>query len=779
MKQLLLFLIITTSIHLHAQKKQKIILDSIQHNSSTNAAIIPELVDKIGTYTVIIDKNTAYLEKKIKLNEITTTIPGIEKMVKRIKEASENGRSWNLRGLNSTSIMLKGTASDLNEYKNTLNNYSSTLTKNSTALKKMLKDPLLQASLQDSILDMQLQDIKEESILLDTSQKQVLTQVNILRNRVTIALLQANDIISDLADKGVAEKRNMWGQEEASLLSAKPSSYKKSFTTVIKEAFIRANKGLKRYFNSNLDVLSFTLLLFIFMLVWSFINMNQIKKLTEAPSELHNIIFYKRSIILVNLFGFFTYVPFFFPSPTMSFLHTFELLRLLSLVLLLVPFLAKSSKPIFTILFFLWVLYAVDDLLLQSAYGERWLLLILGVILMMVCLKLIFKKENFFSGIEESPITKYVILFTLIFVFLSIMFNLFGRVTLAKICGVTAIQTLLLAITLKVFCTSVLEAIYIQSEAYQQSRFSAYINFKELQHKFKRIIWVIAIVVWAIYLARDLALFDFFKTILTDFLSKGRYIGSLSFNFKNVGIFFLIIWISTLLSSFINFFFGQTVEVTSGKRSSLGAMLLLIRLVIWTVGFFIAIAASGIPLDKLSIMIGALSVGIGFGLQTLVNNLVSGVIIAFERPIQVGDQIEVGNKSGVVKEIGVRSSTIKSSSGADIIIPNGDLLAQHLINWTLQDRNRRVEFAIGLSFDSDIIQVRKIIEQTISKNHRILQTPAPEIVVNEFTEKNVEIKVLFWVPDLSTASSLRSITMIEIYEALKTAGIQLGYSDAN
>ncbi|MEO5776607.1 MAG: mechanosensitive ion channel domain-containing protein [Flavobacterium sp.] len=780
MKNLLLFLIITITIHLHAQDKQKMILDSIQHNSSNNAAMIPELVDKIGTYTIIIDKNTAYLEKRIKLNEIITTIPGVEKLVKRIKGSLDSGkRSWNLRGLNSTSILLKGTASDLKEYKNTLTTYSTTLTKNSAELKKILKDPLMQASLQDSILNMQLQDIQEESIVLDSNQKKVLTSVNILRNRVTIALLQANDIISDLAEKSLAEKRNMWGPEEAPLLTSKASSYKKSFATVIEEAFKRLNKSLKRYYKNNFDVLALTLLLFIFMLVWSFINMRNLKNLPVAPLELHNIFLYRRSIILVNLFGFFTYAPFFFPSPTMSFLHTFELFRLLSLIFLVTPFIAKSCKPIFFILCTLWFLYAVDDLLLQSAYGERWWLLIMAVVLIVVCLPLIFRKENFFIGLEESPMIKYVVLFTLFLASLSVLFNLLGRVTLAKICGVTAIQTLQLALALKVFCTIVTEAIYIQSEAYQQSRFSAYINFKELQHKLKHVLLIIALVVWAVYLARDLALYEFFKSMLNDFLSKGRRIGSLAFNFKNVGVFFLIIWVSTLLSGFINFFFGQTVEKTTGKRSSLGSMLLLIRLSIWTVGFFVAVAASGIPLDKLSIMIGALSVGIGFGLQTIVNNLVSGIIIAFERPIQVGDQIEVGNKSGVVKEIGVRSSTIKSSSGADIIIPNGDLLSQHLINWTLQDRNRRVEFAIGLSFDSDIVQVRKIIKETISKNDRILQTPSPEIVLNEFTEKNVEIKVLFWVPDLSTATSVRSHMMLEIYEALKAAGIQPGYSDAN
>ena len=761
-----------------AQKKQKKILDSIEHNSSDNSIIIPELVNKLGAYTLIIDKSDAYLKKQINFQEITDTIPNIEKLIKRFKERLESGkRRWNLRGLNSTSIMLNGTVADLNDYKKKLDNYSSKLTKNSSDLRIILKDPLLKATLKDSLLNMQLQNIKDESYILKTTQKKVLTEVNILRNRISITLLQANDIVSDLKEMSISQKRNMWKQEEAPLLIANASSYKKSFVTVIDEAFKRYQRGLKRYLKGNLDIFAITFLLFIITLVWSYKNMNRVKNLPEAPLALNDLIFYKRSLIATSLFGFFTYAPLFFESPTMSFLHTFELLRLLSLVFLLLPYITRSCKPILIVLCVLWFLYSVDDLLLESAFGERWLLVIMALVLLVVCLKLLFKKESFFINIEESPITKYVLLFTIFSVCISILFNLLGRITLAKIFGITAIQTLLLALALKVFCTIVLEAIYMQSEAYHQSRFSAYINFKELQHKFKRILWMLAIVIWVIYLARDLAVFDLLKSILNEFISKGRTLGSLSFDFKNVGIFFIIIWISTLISSFINFFFGQTVETTTGKRSSLGSMLLLIRIAIWTVGFFIAVAASGIPLDKLSIILGALSVGIGFGLQTIVNNLVSGIIIAFERPIQVGDQIEIGNKSGVVKEIGVRSSTIKGSSGADIIIPNGDLLSQHLINWTLQDRNRRVEFGIGLSYDSDISNVRKIIVQTISKNEKILQTPAPDIFLNEFTEKNVEIKVLFWVADLSTASSLRSIIMIEIFEALKNADIQLGYID--
>jgi potassium efflux system protein len=200
---------------------------------------------------------------------------------------------------------------------------------------------------------------------------------------------------------------------------------------------------------------------------------------------------------------------------------------------------------------------------------------------------------------------------------------------------------------------------------------------------------------------------------------------------------------------------------------------LLIRLTIWTLGFFIAVAAAGIPLDKLSLMLGALGVGIGFGLQNIVNNLVSGVIIAFERPIQVGDLIEVGGKTGIVKEIGVRSSKINNNSGADIIVPNGDLLSQHLINWTMQDRSKQVEFTMGISYDADIKKVTELMQATLLKNPKIMKIPAPSILLQQFGDRAIDVKISFWVNDLNEAGGVRSNAMVEIYQVLANEGIQL------
>ena len=514
-------------------------------------------------------------------------------------------------------------------------------------------------------------------------------------------------------------------------------------------------------------------MLFILIFSWTYLNMRRIKKQADVAAVLEPMHLLRKSIVTGSLFAFFTFLPFLFANPPMSFLHACELLRLATLTLLIYPCLTKQSKILWSLLSLLWIYYAFDDILLESAFGERWGLFFAGLLMAAICVKLMINRKPNFIKLAESPATKALVIFTLTQVILSVIFNLTGRVSLAKILGVSAIQCLTLGVSLKVFCTMALEAIYLQSEAYHESSFSNFINFNTLKIRFLRVLWIMSGAVFIVSLMRNLALYDVMLQGLGSFFNETRTIGNMVFTFKSVLVFICIIWLSSVISRFINYFFGNERLKNAGKRSRLGSMMLLIRLMIWTLGFCIAVAAAGVPLDKLSIMIGALGVGIGFGLQNIVNNLVSGVILAFERPIQVGDLIEVGGKLGIVKEIGVRSSKINNNKGADIIVPNGDLLSQHLINWTMQDRNKQVEFAMGIPYRADVSNVKTLIQETLAKNEKIMQTPAPAIVVQQFGDCAIDLKILFWVHDLTEAGTIRSNVMIEIYETLARAGIQL------
>ncbi|SER32387.1 mechanosensitive ion channel family protein [Pedobacter rhizosphaerae] len=762
------FLFQTVCAQEHHPKKAKIDTNDLDESQ------VPVLVNKIETYNFSIDRNRFLLQREYDVSAIKLALPGLEKKVKGFKTRFEkNSSKMNLRSLNSSVILLAEVSENLSDYKTTLSGYAEQLTKSNAALKKILSDAGLKVEVEDSTLRTQQQEILVEGKRLATEQLKALNNINLLNSRISVAFLQTKNLASDMQYLSISKKISMWSREVAPLFEAKPADYEDPFLQIIGNAFQRSFRIIKIYLAGKISIVVLSLFIFGVLTVWMISNMRRIKKLEDAESILRQVKFLNGKVVIGSLFAFFTYVPFLFGNPTMSLLHLLELLRLLTLCLILPTFLTQQGRLMWFSLCVLWVFYAIDDILLDAAFGERWGLFMAGILLLAICVKIYRSKEGLLKAMESSPATKALSVFTVIQVALSLFFNLTGRLSLAKIFGVSAVECLMLGITLKVFCNIVLEAIYMQTEAYQSSRFSDFINYKSLQHRLQRYLWVLASLVFFISFVRSITLYDLLTTSTANFFYETRSIGSYKFTFASIAIFICIIWLSSVISSFISFFFGHEKAVAGGKRSGLNSMMLLIRLAIWTVGFLIAVAAAGIPIDKLSIMLGALGVGIGFGLQNIVNNLVSGVIIAFERPIQIGDQIEIGTKSGVVKEIGVRSSKIHSAEGSDIIVPNGDLLSQHLINWTMQDRSKRMEFTIGIPYSADVEAVRKLIADKLALNEKVLKLPKPVIIIQDFGEYSIGIRTLIWVADLSVAGEVRTEAMIDVKRALTEAGIEL------
>lgn len=755
-----------------AQSRKYKLVDSILARTSDTTKI--SLINKIASYTFTIDHTNFLIKNQLDVSPIAVDLRGIDKRLEGFKLRLERkDHQMNLRSLNTGTILFKEVTRKLSGYQNLLSDYSKQLSQSNTEVKKIIHDPGLNIKLADSVLSQQLQDIHDEGRNLDSLQRQTISHVNLLLTRVSISLLQANDIVSDMQYSSTEIKMAIWGKEEMPLFYAQLSNYHQSLAASALQALQRSAKIIIVFMSSEWNVLAISLLFFIFTAAWCLLNMYRIKKSENVSEVLKPVHLLRKHVLIGCLMAYFTYSVFFFVDPPMSLLHFSELLRLIAVSFLVFPFLTKSSKKILALLFVLWLYYALDDLFLETAFAERWALFIAGIALIIICLKLIISRKENFILLEESPVTKTLLIITLAQVILSVIFNITGRVTLSKIMGVSAIQCLWLGISLKIFSTMALEAIYLQSEAYSKSRFSNFINFSEQQHRLKRMLWIAASIVWGLSLVRNLTLYNFLLQASATFFNQQRSIGTMIFTFKSVAIFVLIIWFSSVISTVINFFFGNETVNETGERKNIGSIMLLIRLTIWTLGFLIAVAATGIPLDKLSFMIGALGVGIGFGLQNIVNNLASGIIIAFERPIQVGDLIEIGNKSGTVKEIGVRSSKIKSADGADIIIPNGDLLSQQLINWTMQDNKKRVDFILFIPYSADIETAKAVIQKKLDQNEIILQTPEPAINIQSFTDRAIEIKIMCWIPDLTKSGSVRTKLMFDIYEALVAAGVGL------
>jgi small-conductance mechanosensitive channel len=193
------------------------------------------------------------------------------------------------------------------------------------------------------------------------------------------------------------------------------------------------------------------------------------------------------------------------------------------------------------------------------------------------------------------------------------------------------------------------------------------------------------------------------------------------------------------------------------------------------VALVLALAELGIDLQKVALVAGALSVGIGFGLQAVVSNFVSGLILLAERPIRIGDQIAVKGDEGWVRRISVRSTEIETFDRASVIIPNSDLITGVVKNWTHANMLGRVLIKIGVSYDSDPEQVRTILTECATAHPQVLKTPAPAVLLAEFGDSALQFEVYCIVADLTARGGIKSDIQFAILKRFRAAGIEIPY----
>ena len=210
------------------------------------------------------------------------------------------------------------------------------------------------------------------------------------------------------------------------------------------------------------------------------------------------------------------------------------------------------------------------------------------------------------------------------------------------------------------------------------------------------------------------------------------------------------------------------------RRGVSTTVTLLLRIVLVSSGFFLAAAAAGIKLSNLSIVLGAFSVGIGFGLQNIFNNMVSGLILAIERPIKVGDVVQVGELIGSVRSIGLRSSNVKSVDGAEVIVPNGNLISNEMINWTLSDSNRRMDIRVGVAYGSDTDAVLKILKDIALEHPKVDKIPPPKAYFTAFGDSSLDFRLLAWT-HIDQRLDVESDLNGSINKALNKAGIEIPF----
>lgn len=185
----------------------------------------------------------------------------------------------------------------------------------------------------------------------------------------------------------------------------------------------------------------------------------------------------------------------------------------------------------------------------------------------------------------------------------------------------------------------------------------------------------------------------------------------------------------------------RSKKIDAGLAQSIGT---ITKYVILVIGFLIIVQTVGIDLSALGLAFGALGVGIGFGLQNITNNFISGLIILFERPIKVGDRIQVGELDGDVVNIAARATTILTNDNISVIVPNSDFIDSQVINWSHNDRKVRFTFPVGVSYKEDPRFVRRLLLEVAEENNGVLTKPAPDVLFDAFDDSSLLFYLVVW-----------------------------------
>jgi potassium-dependent mechanosensitive channel len=262
-----------------------------------------------------------------------------------------------------------------------------------------------------------------------------------------------------------------------------------------------------------------------------------------------------------------------------------------------------------------------------------------------------------------------------------------------------------------------------------------------------------------------------------DILAFGFTVGG-----KRITIGLILVAGIILYGAFVSSWILQSIlmeNVLNRRQMDSGARISVARLVHYAmvlVGFLIALSTMGFELKNITIIGGALGVGIGFGMQAIVNNFVSGLILLFERPIKVGDVIQLGDgQQGRVTNLGLRATTVQTFDKAEVVVPNGDLIASQVTNWTLGDRNMRLIIPVGVAYGSDVEAVMRVLMAVAEGNDRVLKEPKPMVLFLNFGDSSLDFQLRVWIADFNDRRIIQSALIREVDRRFREEGIEIPF----
>ncbi len=614
---------------------------------------------------------------------------------------------------------------------------------------------------------------------LENRIKKVYDDILILSQMVTTNVLAVKEKSNELKDFETLVSKQIFFQNEEPLLDILVDSkfslsiYINNITSTIVEKY----HEMVFYFQTHKELYwIYTIALFIsslFALYASYLYRSK-KLFLQEESYLKSEFFYIKNFFSVIVVFSILIMAAVFPERPKSIID----LILLSLLIPSIRIVQTVIDKSFYKYLYLFAGFIFIFTIAKNSDGdelESRLVLLLMQVSFLVYLGSILKNKIIESikGPILKRIAKYTTYSSIVFLPIAVIANLYGAVLLS-----TKIIDLVLSI---LYMSGIFYILHLILTGYVviilRRRISTASNMLDkfshnIEHTTKVIIRIWMLLWWLVSVLKVLGVYAYAMSTIDGLLAFSWDVSGTIISVKSIVDFIFIVISTWVIAKVIKTILE--VEVFSRFKLPRGmptAILTVTNYIVVISGTIVSFSSLGVNSQQFAIVFGALGVGIGFGLRNIIANFVSGIIMVFERPVQLGDTIELGGTMGSVQSIGARASTLKTFDGSEVIIPNADFIGKEIVNWTLSDERRRkiIEFKVDL--DNDIDTILDIMRNVAIAHPDVLQDPEPLATFKGFGEYTLDFKIYFWLSDNLIVA--QSDIAIGIYKELQKAGVNM------
>jgi len=579
-------------------------------------------------------------------------------------------------------------------------------------------------------------------------------------------------IESDLAQQQVSEESvsSSGTSVKKSIWNASADMDKEKIITKFKKNY-QENESVNNYINHTAWTNRILLILLsIAYLYWIISTRNILDK------EKYKDVEQKKNLPLGNLLAkgmifFFTLLPLVsFATPSII-IQASQLLLIVIFCFQLRRILTTVQTRLIVILLFFYVSIVLVNSVVSGDLLFRIICIVFNLIAIYIGLDLRRKiKDAQTAGYINNTI---FIIFTAVNS-IAILLNILGYVDTSRTFSIAGAVGLVQSFTLRFFIEMINHD--IKNQFLRNKLTKGFFSRFDEQRALKSVgelLYFICVLLAIIVFASNLQVLEKLVSFVSQFFSDTHSIGGIQFNFGNLFVAIIVLSLANWFQKNLHvLLIGAEISSNNRKNEERMTLFPLFRLIIFVVGFFMAISALGVSLSKLTVIIGALSVGVGLGLQNIINNFVSGIILVFDKPFRVGDQIELADKKGVVKEIGIRASVLKAGDGSEVIIPNGDLLSGRVVNWTLSHKYGKTTFVIQVDRRADLKQVNDWISSFIKGNANAKSDMDVSITVQDISAEMYYLSVTCWIKKVGESAGLKSELFLYLSQKLEAEGLK-------